>query len=877
MENLGLNEIRLKYANFFENRKHTVLKSYSLIPESDKSLLLINAGMAPLKTYFTGEKKMPNDRATSCQRCLRTQDIDNVGKTDRHATFFEMLGNFSFGNYFKREAINWAFEFLTQELMIEKDKLWTTVYVDDHEAYKIWNEEIGIPKDRILKMGKEDNFWELEEGPCGPCSEIFVDRGPAYGKKTSTHPGSDDSDRFMEVWNLVFTQFNKNAKGEYEKLAHPNIDTGMGLERITMVMEGKNNIFELDAFKPILNSIENLSGKKYGKDDSDESIRVLMDHSKAMTFLVYDGVIPSNEQRGYVLRKLIRRAYRHGKLMGIKGEFLSKILDSVIDVYREEYPELIEAKDRISKIIIAEESKFQETIDQGLEILDSFIDDMKSKKLEVLDGEKAFKLYDTYGFPLDLTREILAEKNLKVDEVAFSENMKKQKELSRKNIGKSEAWVQNESLDLSGLPETNFKGYETFESKARVLKIFSRGVAIDSLKEGEEATIILDTTSFYGEGGGQVGDKGILFSKNFRAEVEDTKKDKNNVYMHIVKVEDGKVAIGDELITQVDADRRRDIMRNHSATHLLHKALKTVLGDHVNQAGSYVDEHKLRFDFSHFEQINKNLLTDIEKRVNEQIAKQLKVETINTSIEESKKYKAIGLFEDKYKEVVRIVKMGDYSTELCGGTHVSNTSEILMFKILSESGVAAGVRRIEAVTGREVYRHLLKLEDELVDIQTHLKTRRDTIKTRIDQLIEDNNSKDLQIKEYQKIEKNKISESLTRDVKKIKNINLLTHRFDDLEMDQMREISESLSSKLEDYVIVLASSIEGKILFTTSVDKKLNKKGLNAGSIVKFVANITGGNGGGRPDFASAGGKDIEKVDEALDSVESYIEDNYKE
>lgn len=876
MGKLGLNEIRTKFLDFFESNDHTRLESYSLIPEKDKSLLLINAGMAPLKEYFMGVKKMPNNRATSSQRCVRTQDIENVGKTDRHATFFEMLGNFSFGNYFKREAIHWAVEFLTGELEIDKNLLWATVYLDDDEAYDIWVNEIGLPKERVLRLGKEDNFWELDEGPCGPCSEIFVDRGEKFGSATA--PGQiEEDDRFMEVWNLVFTQFNKDKNGNYTKLEHKNIDTGMGLERITLVMEEKNNIFELDAFNPLIDSIEKLSGKKYGENDKDdEAFRVILDHTKTMMFLVYDGVIPSNEQRGYVLRKLIRRAYRYGKLLGIDNEFLSKTTSVAIDIYKGEYPKLVDAKDRIIKIIENEEAKFQETIEQGLEILDNLIESMKAKGESVLDGKSAFKLYDTYGFPIDLTREILTENGFSVDEEGFTLEMENQKEKSRRGSNIGEGWEENEHLDLSNIEKTNFEGYEKFESLGNITHIFIDNKEVNEISSGEEGIVILNKTPFYGESGGQVGDSGYFLNGDNKARVMDTHKTSGDVYYHYIKVEEGTFSVNDDIETKIDVLRRRDIMRNHSATHLLHKALKEVLGDHVNQAGSLVDEHRLRFDFSHFEQISKNDLRKIEERVNEKIREELPVKKIVTDLDKADQYGAIGLFEDKYKDVVRIIQMGDYSSELCGGTHIDNTSEILMFKIYSESGIAAGVRRIEAWTGREVYNHLLSLEDEITTYQKQLKVNRNNIGHGIEQLINENKEKDEEIKRFENETRKNIVSSLESEFSDIKGINVLVKEFSDIEMEQLRELSENISNKVSDHVIVLSSVIGEKVLFTADVSDSLTKKGLNAGQIVRNVAQITGGNGGGRPDFASAGGKDKDKIQEALGSVEDFVMKNYK-
>ncbi len=868
MGKTGLNEIRKEYLDFFESKDHIRLKSYSLIPEKDKSLLLINAGMAPLKDYFIGNKKMSKDRATSSQRCLRTADIDNVGKTHRHATFFEMLGNFSFGDYFKREAINWAWEFLTEKMGIDKDRLFVTVYKEDDEAYNIWKDEIGLSEDKILRLGKEDNFWELEEGPCGPCSEIHYDRGDKY---------LDEDDRYMEIWNLVFTQFNKDKEGNYHPLAHPNIDTGMGLERIALVMEDAQNIFELEAFKPIMEKVEEISGHKYGESDRvDESIRVIMDHAKAMTFLVYDGVIPSNEGRGYVLRRLIRRAYRHGKLLGIDRAFLTDIIDVVMDVYRPEYPELEESKDRIFKIVRQEEAKFQETIDQGLNILSSFISKLKDAEKKVLSGEKAFKLYDTYGFPLDLTKEILKEESLDVDEEEFNENMIEQKNKSRQARHVDSGWDEEISLDLSDLKETEFVGYDHVVSESKIVKIFKSNESVDEIRKDDKAIVILDKTPFYAESGGQIGDTGFISGDNYKLKVIDTQKTPDQVFYHIVEVLEGSLKVDEDALAEIDYVRRKNIIKNHSATHVLHKALKLVLGDHINQAGSLVTDERLRFDFTHFEAISNEDLRRIEEIANREIFLGSDVDVLYMSLKESQDFGAIGLFEDKYQDEVRVVKMGDFSTELCGGCHVDNTSDIQMLKIVSESGIAAGVRRIEAITGNNVYKYLNSLEEEKTSLAGQLRVKADNITHKIEDLLNENKDLNNEIKSLNSIKENILIDELEKDMVEVNDIKLLVNKFEDMDMDQMRSISDKMKNKYDDLVIVFASINDGRVVFLSSIAKELTKRGLNAGQIVRYVAQLTGGNGGGRPDFASAGGKDIDKVDMALEKVRDFIEENLK-
>lgn len=864
MRKLGLNEIREEYLDFFESKGHLRLKSYPLIPNNDKSLLLINAGMAPLKDYFTGVKKMSKNRATSSQKCIRTADIDNVGKTQRHGTFFEMLGNFSFGDYFKREAITWAWEFLTDRLEINKDLLSVTVYEEDDEAYNIWKNEIGLPAEKIQRLGKEDNFWELEVGPCGPCSEIMYDRGEKY-----TNP----DDRFMEIWNLVFTQFNKDKDGNYHRLEHPNIDTGMGLERITLVLEEKDNIFEIGLIDTIIKKIEEISGVRYKSNEiSDISIRVIADHARAMTFLIYDGVIPSNEQRGYVLRRLIRRAARHGKLLGIKENFLVDVSKVVMEAYNMEYPELLEDSERIFKILNAEESKFQETIEQGLGILNAYIEEEKSIHSNVLPGDKAFKLYDTYGFPLDLTKEILEEEKMTVDEEAFNKNMQDQKIRAREGRNVSSAgWSEKNTDYLKALETTEFLGYTYNECTGKVIKLFKDEKEVSTLKQGDKALLVSDRTVFYGEGGGQVGDIGTIEGTDCEIKVLDTKKNKNNGIFHSVEVVSGTVNLGDELILKIDINNRRDIMKNHSATHLLHQALIEVLGNHINQAGSLVDANKLRFDITHFEAVSQEDLKRVEQIVNDKIALNLNTDIKEMTLEESSKMGAIGLFEDKYKDVVRVVSFGGWSIELCGGTHVKNVSEIQMFKITSESSVAAGVRRIEAITGRSVYEYLKKTENQIDEVSNILKCKKPELVSKVESVNEEIKSLEKELKELKsQIALNSL-DSFIAEKKDIDGISFIAKKVEFENQNDLRDLIDKLRDKLGTSVIVFANVYQEKLTFTVGVSKDLNARKINAGNIVKEVAKLVGGNGGGRPDIASAGGKDLSKVDFALEKAEEIL------
>ena len=871
MKYLGLHDIRTEFLKFFESKDHLILPSFSLIPKNDKSLLLIGAGMAPMKKFFTGEEIPPAKRVTTCQKCIRTGDIDNVGLTDRHATFFEMLGNFSFGDYFKHEVIPWAWEFLTVNLEIPKEDLWVTVYKDDDEAYNIWKDVIGIPEEKIIRLGKDDNFWELEVGPSGPCSEIYVDRGLEYGS-ADERPGGE-GDRFIEVWNLVFTQFDKDEEGNYNPLSHPNIDTGMGLERIATVIQRTDNIFEIDAIKDIIGEIAKVSGKKYGEDKkADISFRVITDHIRAMTFMISDTIVPSNEGRGYVLRRLIRRAARHGRKLGIERAFLYEIADMVMDSWGDQYKELKENRKSIKEIIRREEEKFLETIDDGLVRLNANIEEMKASGEKLLDGKKAFKLYDTYGFPIDLTEEILKEEGFDVDMAGFEAEMEDQKRRARearedKNIG----WANQDNKHLFEGLSNEFLGYKKNECQGNIIRIISdEDEIVDSINEGERGIVILDKTTFYGESGGQVGDTGEIISDKFKLKVTDTKKTKDGLHLHLVEVEEGKLEKA-PVKAIIDVGRRNNIRRNHSVTHLLHRALKDVLGNHVNQAGSLVMPDRMRFDFSHFEAMSKEEIEEVEKIVNEKIFEGLPVETKLTNLNEAKEMGAIGLFEDKYHEEVRVLSMGDYSRELCGGTHVSNTSEISMFKILSESGISNGIRRIEAITGPAVLKYLNELKDEQEEIARELKSNKEEIlqkiKLNIKSLKEAN-------KEIEKLEHDMAKDQIADIMSSVKNkngINYVIKKFEGVDVNTLRDLADEVRNKVGSVVVLFATVNDGKLNFVCAVSKDLVEKKIAAGKIIKEIAKVAGGGGGGRPDMATAGAKDINKVEEALNKLSELL------
>lgn len=872
MKYLGLHELRKMFLDFFKEKDHLIRKSYPLVPVNDKSLLLINAGMAPLKPYFLGSEEPPNRRMATSQKCVRTADIENVGKTARHATFFEMLGNFSFGDYFKRESINWAWEFITERLEIPKDLLWVSVYLEDDESYDIWNKEIGVPTDKIVKLGKEDNFWELEVGPCGPCTEIYVDRGEEYGCDNPDCKPGCECDRYIEVWNLVFSQFDKDEKGNYNLLEKPNIDTGMGLERIAAVMQRTENIFEIDVMKDLISEVEKISNKEYSGEDKDGmSFRVITDHARAMTFLIGDGIIPSNEGRGYILRRLIRRAARHGKLLGIQGEFLSSIVDRVIDSWKVEYDELEEKRDKIKRVVSIEEMKFQETIDQGINILDSYISDLSKNKENILSGENAFKLYDTYGFPLDLTKEILEEKGYIVDEKEFNIEMEKQRVRARKAREKTNTSGWNKELvHFDKEVKCDFKGYDSLNMQVEVIGLFKDGQKVSSLKEGDEGLVVFKQTPFYPEGGGQIGDRGILLGKDLKIYVTDTKKS-DDIIVHFINVNSGILSEDNVLEAKVDRLNRIGSARNHSVTHLLHQALRDVLGEHVSQAGSLVMPEKLRFDFTHFSQVTEEELQKIEDIVNEKILDDLEVSSCETDIEDAKSKGAQALFGEKYGEVVRMISIGDYSIELCGGTHVERTSQIASFKIISEGGVASGVRRIEAVTGVEAYKYNKKINQEIKELISILKTNKDNLNKKVQNLIESNKVNEKEIHKLRSELAKENTEEIISEKLEVKGTNLIVKRIDNMQAEDLRNMADSLRDKLKSGVVVLSSVNEGKIIFTAMISKDIVKKGAHAGNILKEISKLTGGGGGGRPDMAQAGGKDVNKLNNAMNSVEHIL------
>lgn len=873
MEKMGLNEIREQYLKFFESKGHLRLPSFSLIPKNDKSLLLINAGMAPLKAYFTGQEVPPRKRVTTCQKCVRTGDIERVGKTSRHATFFEMLGNFSFGDYFKAEVIPWAWEFVTGVLKLPKDKLYVTIYIDDDEAFNLWKDKTDIDPSRIFRLGKEENFWEHGQGPCGPCSEIHFDRGEGRIKTLDEFIKAGDCERVIEFWNLVFTQFDRDGEGKYNRLKNPNIDTGMGLERMATIMQGVNSIFEVDTIKNILNRVCETAGVRYGEDHKkDISLRIITDHIRSVTFMVSDGILPSNEGRGYVLRRLLRRAARHGKLLGIEGEYLYKLCDTVIENSKDAYPEIETKKEYIKKIIRIEEEKFDETLGQGTAILGGYVDEMKDKGEKTLSGANTFKLYDTYGFPLELTEEILSEQGMDVDVHGFEREMKSQRDRARS--AREVTNYMGRDMDVySTLPadiNTSFKGYDSFEDTGRVLTIVRDGDVVSKAGEGDEVSLILSSTSFYAEMGGQVGDSGTIESDNVKISVNDCKRTANGKVIHMGIVETGEITAGDIVKTLVDKKRRLSIERNHTATHLLQAALRKVLGAHVEQAGSLVTPDRLRFDFTHFEPVSSEDLSKVEKLVNEKILESLDVKTIETDIDSARKMGAMALFGEKYGSTVRVVCAGDFSKELCGGTHVSCTSVIGMFKIISETGVASGVRRIEAVTGKGALKYVESIEEILNEAALSLKSPLKEVAKRAQSMSEELKEKEKIIEDMKSKMAAGAADDIIKDAKDIKGIKVVTARVD-LDVEAMREMGDRIRERLGKSVVVLASIRNGKIVFIAMSSKDAAEEGAHAGKIVKEVAMITGGGGGGKPEMAQAGGKDPQKIDEALNASYNII------
>ena len=871
MQWTSLNDLREKYLSFFESKGHLRLPSFSLVPQGDKSLLLINSGMAPMKKYFTGEVTPPRNRVTTCQKCIRTPDLERVGHTARHGTYFEMLGNFSFGDYFKNEAIPWAWEFLTETLEIPANLLWPSVYEEDDEAYAIWRDKIGVPEKHIVRLGKEDNFWEHGTGPCGPCSEIYFDRGEKYGCGSPDCKPGCECDRYMEIWNNVFTQFNNMGDGTYTELEHKNIDTGMGLERLACVMQGVDNMFEVDTVRKILDKVCELSNKTYGKDkNTDISIRAITDHARSATFMISDGVIPSNEGRGYVLRRLIRRAARHGRLIGIKDAFLPTMALVVIGENKSAYPELVEKTDFILKVISNEEKAFSKTIDQGLAILEDLI-----QKGGELSGEDAFKLYDTYGFPFDLTKDILAEKNMTVDEDRFNILMKEQRELARasRKAADGESW-KSDGMSFDGIPTTEFVGYLNNSCEATVLALIYNGESVDLAAEGEKVIVVLDKTPFYGEGGGQVGDIGVIKGVNATLSVQNTTKTTGGVFTHIATVDSGAISVGDAVTAEIDVARRSAIRRNHTAAHLLQAALRRVLGTHVEQAGSYVSESITRFDFTHFSALTKEEISSVEALVNEAILEGIDVMNREMPIAEAKALGAMALFGEKYGDIVRVVKAGDFSTELCGGTHIDNTAKIGLFRIISESSVAAGVRRIEAVTGTNVLSLLNKYKDTIDETASVLKSvnvmeiasRAAALTSELKEM-----SKKMEALET-KMAGSKINDLLADAIEK-NGIKIICALIPNTPASDLRTMCDKVKGDNPAAVCLFGSTVGEKLTFCAACGAEAVKKGANAGNIVREVAKITGGNGGGKPDSAMAGGKDVSKANEAISSAKQIIAD----
>lgn len=875
MKAYGVNELRKMFLEFFESKGHLAMKSFSLVPHNDNSLLLINSGMAPLKPYFTGQEIPPRKRVTTCQKCIRTGDIENIGKTARHGTFFEMLGNFSFGDYFKHEAIAWTWEFLTETVGLDPDRLYPSVYLEDDEAFAIWNQEIGIAPERIFRFGKEDNFWEHGSGPCGPCSEVYYDRGEKYGCGRPDCTVGCECDRYIEIWNNVFTQFDNDGKGHYTELEQKNIDTGMGLERLATVVQDVESIFDVDTIRALRNRVCEMAGKEYQKEYKwDVSIRIVTDHIRSATFMISDGIMPSNEGRGYVLRRIIRRAARHGRLLGIEGEFLSELSRTVIEGSRDGYPELEEKKEFIFNVLTQEEAKFNKTIDQGLNILTELEENLSKEGKTKLSGEEAFKLYDTYGFPLDLTMEILEEKGLAVDEEGFRACMEEQKVKARSarkttNYMGADVTVY-ESIDPS--ITTEFVGYDRLVHDSVITVLTTETELAEALTDGEAGTIIVEETPFYATMGGQNADTGLIrFGENEFA-VEDTVKLLGGKVGHIGRVQKGMFKKGDRVTLLVDAAKRAATCKNHSATHLLQKALRMVLGSHVEQSGSYVDGDRLRFDFSHFSAMTAEELAQTEQIVNEQIAASLHVETKEMTIEEAKKTGAMALFGEKYGDRVRVVQMGDFSTELCGGTHVSNTGSITAFKILSESGVASGVRRIEALTGNGVFAYYREVEETLQRAAKAAKATPATLVEKIEHM--GSELKNLH-SENESLKSQAAKESLGNvmdNVKEVKGVKLLAAKADGVDRNGLRELGDSLKEKLGDGVVVLASVTEGKVNLIAMATDAAMAKGAHAGMLIKGIAGLVGGGGGGRPNMAQAGGKNPAGVEAAVAEVEKVLE-----
>ncbi|MCI9075090.1 MAG: alanine--tRNA ligase [Dorea sp.] len=875
MQKYRVNELRKMFLEFFESKEHLAMKSFSLVPHNDKSLLLINSGMAPLKPYFTGQEIPPRKRVTTCQKCIRTGDIENVGKTARHGTFFEMLGNFSFGDYFKKESIGWTWEFLTEVVGLDADRLYPSIYLDDDEAFEIWNKQIGIPAERIFRFGKEDNFWEHGSGPCGPCSEVYYDRGDKYGCGKPDCTVGCDCDRYMEIWNNVFTQFDNDGHNNYKELEQKNIDTGMGLERLACVVQDVESMFDIDTLFALREHVCKMAGAEYGKDyDTDVSIRVITDHIRSVTFMISDGILPSNSGRGYVLRRLLRRACRHGRLLGIEGSFLVELAKTVIAGSKDGYPELEEKKDFIFKVITKEEEQFNKTIDQGLSILEGIEAEMEKRKETVLSGEEAFRLYDTYGFPVDLTREILEEKGLKIDEEGFEKAMKAQRETAKGTFGEHNYMGADvtvyESIDPS--VTTEFIGYDTLTAESEVTVLAAEDELVDALSDGEKGTIFVNVSPFYAESGGQEADTGVIRTEDFEFQVEDVKKLLGGKYAHIGQVTRGMVKIGDRVILEVNAGKRALSARNHSATHLLQKALKQVLGNHVEQAGSSVNENRLRFDFTHFSALTEEEIQKVEGIVNKRIQEHLPVKAENMPIEEARKTGAAALFGEKYGDIVRVVSMGDFSKEFCGGTHVDNTGVISAFKIISETGVAAGVRRIEALTSQGLLDYYEETENKLIGAAKLLKTTPDKLADKLNRLLADHKALKSELESTKSKMAQNAAGDLMNQVTEVKGVKLLAAKVEGVDMNKLRELGDSLKEKLGEGVLVLASAVNGKVNLVAMASDGAMAEGAHAGNLIKGIAALVGGGGGGRPNMAQAGGKNPAGIEDALAKAGEVLE-----
>ena len=879
MQQYGVNELRKMFLNFFESKEHLVMKSFSLVPNNDKSLLLINSGMAPLKPYFTGQEIPPRKRVTTCQKCIRTGDIENVGKTARHGTFFEMLGNFSFGDYFKREAIHWSWEFLTEVVGLDPDRLYPSVYVDDQEAFDIWNKEMGIAPERIFKFGKEDNFWEHGSGPCGPCSEIYYDRGEKYGCGSPDCTVGCECDRYMEIWNNVFTQFDNDGNGNYEELEQKNIDTGMGLERLASVVQDVDSIFDVDTIKALRDKVCEFASVEYKADaDKDVSIRLITDHIRSATFMISDGIMPTNEGRGYVLRRLIRRAARHGRLLGIDGKFLAKLSATVIEGSKDGYPELEEKKEFIFKVLTQEEDKFNKTIDQGLSILASMQDEMKEAGKTVLSGADAFKLYDTYGFPLDLTKEILEEAGYTIDEEGFKASMEEQRVKARNarevtNYMGADATVYDE---IEASVTSEFVGYDRLTHTSKISVLTTESEIVEAITEGQNGTIFVDETPFYATMGGQEGDTGIICTEDAEFTVSNTIKLLGGKIGHVGNVTKGMFKVGDSVTLEVAEKERANTCKNHSATHLLQKALKTVLGSHVEQKGSLVTPDRLRFDFAHFSAMTPEELEKVENIVNTEIAKDVPVVTEVMNIEQAKATGAMALCGEKYEEDVRVVSMGDFSKELCGGTHVSNTGNITTFKIVSEAGVAAGVRRIEALTGDGVFCYYKEVEKELAEAAKAAKSTPANLKEKIEHMQAEMKALQSEIESLKsKAAKDALGDVMNQ-VKEVNGVRLLATAVEDVDMNGLRDLGDQLKEKLGEGVVVIASSASGKVNLIAMATDEAMEKGAHAGNLIKGIAALVGGGGGGRPNMAQAGGKNPAGIPDAIAKAAEVLAEQIK-